>query len=85
MEIITQSVLRRVCFVYSARVSTICNRHLSNTSVRMEKATDELRENPYYEKYANKIANLQQTSPEEFLSRLNKHKKEEKPTSTKDR
>ena len=31
---------------------------------------DELQKNPYYAKYANKIASLQKTSPEEFLERL---------------
>ena len=31
---------------------------------------DELKNNPYYAKYADKIAKLQKTSPEEFLSRL---------------
>lgn len=37
---------------------------------RCEEAVDELKKNPYFEKYASKIANLQQTSPEEFLSRI---------------
>ena len=31
---------------------------------------DELKKNPYYEKYAGKIAKLQNTSPEELLRRL---------------
>lgn len=52
------------------------------SSTRMEKAEEELKENPYYSKYAEKIAALQTTSPEEFLSRVEgriqqKSKKEE--------
>jgi len=31
---------------------------------------DELQKNPFYAKYANKIASVQKTSPEEFLQRL---------------
>jgi len=31
---------------------------------------DQLQKNPYYSKYADKIAKLQKTSPEEFLNRL---------------
>ncbi|XP_037948507.1 ATP synthase mitochondrial F1 complex assembly factor 1 [Teleopsis dalmanni] len=36
---------------------------------KLEKLKDK---NPYYEKYAQKLANLQQTSPEEFLERVGK-------------
>jgi len=36
----------------------------------MEKANEMLEKNPYFSKYADKIAKLQKTSPEEFLSRL---------------
>jgi len=35
-----------------------------------EEQIEELKKNPYYAKYADKIAKLQTTSPEEFLSRL---------------
>lgn len=34
--------------------------------------------NPYYEKYADKIAKLQNTSPEEFLQRIEKVAKPKK-------
>lgn len=37
---------------------------------RLQKEVEELKTNPYYDKYAEKIAALQQTSPEEFLSRI---------------
>ncbi|CAB3384974.1 Hypothetical predicted protein [Cloeon dipterum] len=40
------------------------------TSKLAEKAMENLKSNPYFEKYAKKIATLQETSPEEFLSKL---------------
>lgn len=49
-------------------------RTIMTSSSRMEKMTEELKTNPYYEKYAKKIADLQQTSPEEFLQRIEAHK-----------
>lgn len=45
------------------------------SSIRAEKVVEELKNNPYYEKYAQKIASLQQTSPEEFLSRIEANEK----------
>ena len=45
---------------------------------------DELKKNPYYEKYAEKIAKLQKTSPEELLSRLEVVEQGKKPSSSKE-
>lgn len=47
---------------------------------------ESLKANPYFEKYADKIATLQQTSPEEFLSRLEVTKKKSaaKPSTEQD-
>lgn len=40
---------------------------------RAQEALDKMKEkNPYFDKYADKIAKLQQTSPEEFLERVDK-------------
>lgn len=40
---------------------------------RAQEALDKIKEkNPYFDKYADKIAKLQQTSPEEFLERVDK-------------
>ncbi|XP_075148931.1 ATP synthase mitochondrial F1 complex assembly factor 1 [Haematobia irritans] len=40
---------------------------------RAQEALDKMKEkNPYFDKYAEKIAKLQQTSPEEFLERVDK-------------
>lgn len=36
----------------------------------MDKALENLKTNPYYEKYAARIADLQKTSPEEFMQRV---------------
>lgn len=42
-----------------------------SAKLRAEEAVEEMRKkNPYFEKYASKIAKLQQTSPDEFLDRL---------------
>ncbi|XP_044253806.1 ATP synthase mitochondrial F1 complex assembly factor 1 [Tribolium madens] len=54
-------------------------RPLMTTQSRCEKALDELSKNAYYEKYADKIAKLQKTSPEEFLSRIDGLKKTKAP------
>lgn len=51
-------------------------RFLRMSANRLEKEVDELKTNPYYEKYAQKIAALQQTSPEEFLSRVEQRSQE---------
>uniref|UniRef100_A0A2A4JWA1 ATP synthase mitochondrial F1 complex assembly factor 1 n=1 Tax=Heliothis virescens TaxID=7102 RepID=A0A2A4JWA1_HELVI len=56
-------------------------RSFTTTSSNMEKALENLKSNPYYEKYASRIADLQKTSPEEFMQRVEvqqKTKEEEK-------
>ncbi|XP_059609917.1 ATP synthase mitochondrial F1 complex assembly factor 1 [Phlebotomus argentipes] len=51
-----------------------------SASARAKEVVEELKEkNPYYEKYAEKIAKLQKTSPEEFLSRVDNLEKVKKP------
>lgn len=40
---------------------------------------EDLQKNPYFDKYANKIAALQKNAPEEFMERIEvKHKELEK-------
>lgn len=39
---------------------------------------DDLQKNPYFDKYADKIAKMQKTSPEEFLNRLAEFEKKKK-------
>ncbi|KZC11074.1 Methionine--tRNA ligase, mitochondrial [Dufourea novaeangliae] len=38
--------------------------------MRLEKVLEDLQKNPYFDKYAEKIAKLQKTSPDEFLQRV---------------
>ncbi|KAH9637110.1 hypothetical protein HF086_013926 [Spodoptera exigua] len=49
---------------------TISLRCLKTSSPKMDKALENLKTNPYYEKYAARIADLQKTSPEEFMQRV---------------
>ncbi|XP_067629513.1 ATP synthase mitochondrial F1 complex assembly factor 1 [Eurosta solidaginis] len=55
-------------------VNNIITRTISMSAMRRAKeALDQMKEkNPYLDKYAEKIAKLQKTSPEEFLSRVDK-------------
>lgn len=46
------------------------SRNVSTTSPALAEAVENLKTNPYYDKYAQKIAKLQKQSPEEFLSRI---------------
>lgn len=57
-------------------------RFITMSASRLEKEVEELKTNPYYQKYADKIASLQKTSPDEFLSRIEQRTKEQskKPT-----
>lgn len=63
------------------RFSQVINRSfMMSSSLRAEEAIDEMKKkNPYYEKYAAKLAALQQTSPEEFVQRLDSVSKAKKP------
>lgn len=61
-------------FSRSKIYSSLSIRHFAMSGQRLEKAIDDLKENPYYAKYASKIATLQETSPEEFLSRVEERK-----------
>lgn len=45
-------------------------RCIMTSRARLERILEELQRNPYYDRYAEKIARLQQTSPEEFLQRV---------------
>lgn len=42
-------------------------------------------ENPYFEKYSEKIAKIQQTAPEEFIARLEKQQEKAKKAEPKQR
>lgn len=53
---------------------------MMSAQLRAEQAIEEMKKkNPYFDKYAQKIAKLQQTSPEEFLNRLDSVEKQKAP------
>lgn len=63
------------------RIQSVFHRGISmSAKLRAEEAIEEMKKkNPYYEKYASKIAALQQTSPEEFMNRLDTFQKQKNP------
>lgn len=64
-------------------LSITSKRSIMTTRPRLEKVLETLQKNPYYEKYAQKIAKIQQTNPEEFLERVSENERklqEEKGT-----
>lgn len=51
-----------------------------SAKLRSEQAIEEMKKkNPYFDKYAEKLAALQKTSPEEFLNRLETVEEKKKP------
>lgn len=73
----------RALFGRFTHYSYITRRSFRTTSMRMEKALENLKTNPYYEKYANRIAELQNTSPEEFMERVEQCDKAKKNETKK--
>ncbi|KAI8421350.1 hypothetical protein MSG28_008362 [Choristoneura fumiferana] len=63
-------ILRRVSVLATRSVAGA--RGVVTSAAKMEKALEKLQTNPYYEKYADRIARLQQTDPEEFLARASR-------------
>ncbi|XP_046670150.1 ATP synthase mitochondrial F1 complex assembly factor 1 [Homalodisca vitripennis] len=55
---------------------------ISTSKMNYEKAEENLQSNPYYNKYAHKIADLQKTSPEEFLARLKENENRKTPKTS---
>ncbi|KAK6635341.1 hypothetical protein RUM44_000592 [Polyplax serrata] len=49
--------------------------NIGTSSTAYEKALEDLKSNPFFDKYAVKIANLQQESPEELRQRLEENEK----------
>ncbi|XP_078033203.1 methionyl-tRNA synthetase, mitochondrial [Augochlora pura] len=58
-----------------ANISSGNKRFIMASSRRLEKALEDLQKNPYFDKYAEKIAKFQKTSPDEFLQRIEKEEK----------
>lgn len=72
---------RRVCVAGRAALAIMSKQPVSTSSYAMVRAIEELEKNPYFDKYAAKIARLQKESPEEFLTQFAKNKevKESQP------
>nr|XP_033327698.1 methionine--tRNA ligase, mitochondrial-like [Megalopta genalis]XP_033327700.1 methionine--tRNA ligase, mitochondrial-like [Megalopta genalis] len=58
-----------------ASISSGNKRFIMASSRRLEKVLEDLQKNPYFDKYAEKIAKLQKTSPDQFLQRIEKEEK----------
>ncbi|CAG9765313.1 unnamed protein product [Ceutorhynchus assimilis] len=48
----------------------LTQKNIMTTPRKMQEVLDDLKGNPYYDKYAQKIAQIQQTAPEEFKSKI---------------
>jgi len=59
-------------------------RMFTTSKVLSKEQIEELQKNPYFDKYAEKIAKLQKTNPEEFLDRLEAKSSKDKPAKPKD-
>jgi len=59
-------------------------RMFTTSKVLSKEQIEELQKNPFFDKYAEKIAKLQKTNPEEFLSRMEAKSETDKPAKPKD-
>lgn len=81
MAIIFQNTIRLPILIFVKKIFISNNynkKSIMTTRVKFEKVLENLEKNPFFEKYANKIAKLQQTSPEEFLQRVKNQEKLQK-------
>jgi len=65
-------------------VTYLTKKMFSTNKVLSKEQIDELQKNPFFDKYAEKIAKLQKTNPEEFLSRMEAKSERDKPAKPKD-
>lgn len=85
MAIIFQNTIRLPILIFVKKIFISNNynkKSIMTTRVKFEKVLENLEKNPFFEKYANKIAKLQQTSPEEFLQRVKNQEKLQKKKGT---
>lgn len=66
------SLMRRALFYRgSFRLSKeLTQKNIMTTPRKMQEVLEELKGNPYFDKYAQKIAQIQKTSPDEFKNRV---------------
>jgi len=56
----------------------------TTSKVLSKEQMEELQKNPFFDKYAEKIAKLQKTNPEEFLNRMEAKSQKDQPAKPKD-
>ncbi|XP_077284962.1 ATP synthase mitochondrial F1 complex assembly factor 1 isoform X2 [Arctopsyche grandis] len=61
--------------VYLLSKLPILYRSIMSSSHNLQKVMEDLQTNPYYKKYADKIATLQKVSPDEFMQRIEQTEK----------
>lgn len=66
------------------RACQIENRMFSTSDILSKEQIEELQKNPYFDKYADKIAKLQKKNPEEFLARIEASTGKSQPSQAKD-
>ncbi|XP_050686849.1 ATP synthase mitochondrial F1 complex assembly factor 1-like isoform X2 [Eriocheir sinensis] len=71
----------RICVAARTAVTIMSKQPVNTSSYAMVRAIEDLEKNPYFDKYAAKIAKAQKESPEEFLAKFAKNKevKESQP------
>lgn len=75
-------VLRQSAKFFVNNLQSVCRQRnfMMSAQLRAEQAIEEMKKkNPYFDKYAQKLAKMQQTSPEEFLNRLDSVEKKKAP------
>lgn len=70
--------------VLKPTLSSPVSRMFTTSKVLSKEQIEELQANPFFDKYAEKIAKLQKTNPEEFLSRIEAKSAKAKPAQPKD-
>ncbi|XP_076631081.1 methionyl-tRNA synthetase, mitochondrial [Colletes latitarsis] len=83
MAISLRNTIRLLSSIFTKNVyinTKSCNKRFIMTSrSKLEKVLEDLQKNPYFDKYADKIAKFQKVSPEEFLQRVeNEEKKQQR-------
>ncbi|XP_054274431.1 ATP synthase mitochondrial F1 complex assembly factor 1-like [Macrosteles quadrilineatus] len=82
-KVVKSALNKQILFSKQGSISLNClgllARGLSITNMNLERAAEELQNNPYFDKYAEKIAQLQKTSPEEFMARLKENEERKTP------
>ncbi|KAK8744224.1 hypothetical protein OTU49_001066, partial [Cherax quadricarinatus] len=73
-KLVMISLTQRCSFIARTAWSSMSKHPVCTSSYAMVKALEELEKNPYFDKYAAKIAKFQKESPEEFLSKFAKSK-----------